>query len=172
MKNFLALVCIIFLSGTSGICADSTATAFRKNIIFLEAGGKGPVYSLNYERIFRQGKKLSYSYRLGFSILREDFSVPVAFTAFTSPGSHHLELSLGLTPEVHKYRTFLSGDNLSDKYLYITPGIGYRYQKREGRLMVSAGVSPLIFFDPPSDDVFNVKPEFKPSAQLALGFCF
>jgi hypothetical protein len=172
MRKFFCYVFVMLLFGTAGFCADSTATALRKNIVFLEAGGKGPVYSINYERIFRQGRKLSYSYRIGFSILPEDISVPLAISAFTSPGRHHLEMSLGLTPDVHKYRTFLSGDNISDKYLYITPGIGYRYQKPGGRLMVSAGIAPLVFIDPPSDKNIPVESEFRPSAHLALGFCF
>lgn len=154
------------------MCNDSIRVAFKKNIVFFELGGKGPYYSINYERIFRQGQKLTYSYRAGFSKVTDGISAPLALSVFTSPGKHHLEVSLGLTPYIDKYRTFLYNVDLSDKYLYITSGIGYRYQKPGGKLYFATGFAPLIFMDPPSYDVFDVHPKFIPSASLGLGISF
>lgn len=114
------------------VYADTTWTYKKKNSFFIEAGGKGPDYSINYSRIFKQGRKLIYSWRAGFSLLAHDLSFPIAVTAFTKRAPHHLEFSLGLTPYIKGYKTFLHKNDLSDKQFYITPSIGYRYQKING----------------------------------------
>ena len=141
-------------------------------MFFVEAGGKGPYYSLNYGRIFKQGTKLIYSWRAGFSLLAHDLSVPLAINAFTVGLKHHFECSIGITPYLKGYKTFLHSPDLSDKQIYITPSIGYRFQRANSDFFLSAGIDPLIFMDPPSDRFWNFKPEFIPSAHIALGFLF
>ena len=141
-------------------------------MLFIEGGGKGPYYSVNYGRIFKQGKKINYAWRAGFSLTAHDLSVPLAISAFTTASKHHFEFSLGLTPYLKDYKTFLHKPDLSDKQIYITPGIGYRFQKINGDFFLSAGIDPLIFMDPPSGIFPNFETEFKPTAHLVLGFLF
>lgn len=141
-------------------------------MLFIEGGGKGPYYSVNYGRIFKQGKKITYTWRAGFSLLAHDLSVPLAITAFTSAAQHHFEFSLGLTPYLKDYKTFLHKPDLSDKQIYITPGVGYRFQKTNRNFFLSAGIDPLVFIDPPSDDFWNFETKFKPTAHLLLGIVF
>jgi len=170
-KNILVLL-MLFSICSKAFAADSTLIFKKKNTFFIEAGGKGPYYSVNYGRIFKQGKNLIYSWRAGFSLLAHDLSVPLAINAFTPGLKHHFEFSLGITPYLKDYKTFLHKPDLSDKQIYITPGIGYRYQKINNDFFLSAGIDPLIFMDLPSDNFWKFKPEFKPSAHLALGFLF
>ena len=165
---FLLFLVVIFANAFGG----DTTSIFKRNTFFVEAGGKGPYYSVNYDRLFKPGKKLIYSWRVGFSILPHDLSVPLAISAFTKGLKHHLEFSLGLTPYIKGYKTFLHSKDFSDKQVYITPGIGYRYQKLNGGFFFTTGVDPLVFMDPPSDKFWNFVPEFKPSAHLAAGISF
>jgi hypothetical protein len=170
-QNFLLL--LLFLSIFSKVFASDTTLIFhKKNTLFLEGGGKGRYYSLNYDRLFKQGKKLIYSWRAGFSILPHDLSIPFAISAFTRGSQHHMEFSLGITPYLKDYKTFLQKNDLSDKQFYITSGIGYRYQKLDGGFFFTAGLDPLIFMDPPSDNFWNFSPEFRQSAHLAAGLSF
>ena len=172
MRKNIILFTLLFLICIKTSAADTTLIFKKKNSFFIEAGGKGPDYSINYSRIFKSGRKFIYSYRAGFSLLAHDLSVPIAISVFTSGLQHHLELSIGITPYLKDYKTFLHKDDLSDKQIYITPGIGYRYQKINGTFFLTAGVDPLIFMDPPSDNVWNFVPEFKPTGHLALGYVF
>ena len=151
---------------------DSTIIFKRRNAILVEAGGKGPYYSVNYSRIFRRCRRLIYSWRVGFSLLPRDLSVPVAVSAFTNGLQHHFEFGIGLTPYLKDYKTFLQKPDLSDKQIYITPDLGYRFQRANGNFFLTAGIDPLIFMDPPSDYFWNFKPEFRPSAHVALGLVF
>jgi hypothetical protein len=144
----------------------------KRNALYVEAFGQGPYYSLNYDRIIRVGAKWSYSLRAGFSIVADGISLPLGLNAFTTPGNHHFELGLGMTPYVDHYRTFLAKNDLSDKYLYVVPHVGYRYQKPEGGLFFTAGLMPSIFMDPPSTDFWDFMPEFRMWGGLALGISF
>src|SRR5437868_2554545 len=170
MKQSLVLLLLVTIFAKA--FGGDTTSILKRNIFFVEAGGKGPYYSVNYERLFRPGKKLIYSWRVGVSILPHDLSVPVAINAFTRGLKHHVEFSLGLTPYIKNYKTFLHSKDLSDKQVYITPGFGYRYQKINGGFFFTAGIDPLIFMDPPSDNFWNFVPEFKPSAHMAIGISF
>jgi hypothetical protein len=171
-KNILLLFLLLFLICSNTLAADTTLIYKKKNSFFIEAGGKGPYYSVNYSRIFKQGRKLIYSWRAGFSLLSHDLSFPIAITAFTYGLQHHLEFSIGLTPYLKDYKTFLHKNDLSDKQFYITPGIGYRFQKINGNFFFTAGIDPLIFIDPPSDNIWNFTPEFRPAGHLAFGILF
>ena len=169
MKKNLLLLLLFYSIFFEAYSSDTTFIFHKKNTLFIEGGGKGRYYSINYDRLFKQGKKLIFSWRAGFSILPHDLSFPFAISAFTKGLQHHLELSLGITPYLKDYKTFLHKKDLSDKQFYITPGIGYRYQKINGGFFFTAGVDPLIFMDPPSDNFWDFVPEFKSSAHVAAG---
>jgi hypothetical protein len=167
--SLLLLTCLCCCS----LRAQEARPSFAKrNAIYVEGAGKGPYYSINYDRIIRVGQKWSYSLRAGFSVVADGISMPLGINAFTTPGNHHLELGLGLTPYVDHYRTFLAKEDFSDKYLYIVPSVGYRYQRPEGGLYFTAGLMPYLFLDPPSDDVLNVYGRVKMWAGIGLGLSF
>lgn len=171
IKKILLFLLIILISSNIH-AADTTQIFKKKNSFFIEASGKGPYYSVNYSRMFKHGKKLIYSWRAGFSLLSHDLSVPLAISAFTNGLQHHLEFSMGLTFYLKDYKTFLQENDLSDKQFYITPGVGYRFQKINSNFFISVGFDPLIFIDPPSNNIWNFTPRFKPTGHLAIGLIF
>ncbi|MES2733026.1 MAG: hypothetical protein V4714_14855 [Bacteroidota bacterium] len=170
--RFLLLSIAILCCCLPAFSQDTRPLFPKRNAFYVEAMGKGPYYSVNYDRIIRVRTKWSYSFRVGVSLVADGWSVPLGIHAFTTPGNHHLELGLGVTPYVDHYRTFLSKNDRSDKYLYVVPSVGYRYQKPEGGLFFTAGLAPYIFLDPPSTDVFDVTPSYKLWAGVAVGFSF
>jgi hypothetical protein len=145
---------------------------FAKNTFYLELASKGSIYSVNFDHIFRRGDKLSYSYRIGFSIEKNDISFPVGINMITGKKSHHAEFGLTFIPYIDHYQSFLSGDNLSDKYLYIIPSAGYRFQPHHGGFFLKAGISPLIFIDPPSDNFWKMDPLVFFYGNMGVGFSF
>ena len=144
----------------------------KSHIFYLELSAKTQYYSLNYERIFRQGPKLSYSLRLGFSKLPDDISLPIAINVFSSKGAHHVEGSLNFIPYAHNYRTMVQFVDLSERYLHIAPGAGYRYQKPGGKVFVSSGVTLVVCKASFPDDSLVAEGKFNPFARVAVGICF
>jgi hypothetical protein len=170
LKNIFALLLLLVIAGCS-FAQDATLVK-KRNMLFAEGGGKAPYYSINYGRMWRPGRKLIYYWRAGISWLTRDISVPFAIGAFTQGSKHHFECSLGFTPYLKDYKTFLGNPDLSDKQVYITPAIGYRFQQASGTFFLGVGIDPLIFMDPPSDNFWNFAPEFKPWAHLEMGVMF
>lgn len=142
-----------------------------KNTFYVQLAGIGNKHSINYERVFRQGAKLNYSYSVGFAPSSKAFSVPVSVNAFTTGTTHHFEMSLALIPHVEKH-SYKAKEDL-DKQMYIKPSVGYRYQKATGGLFVKVAVGPQVFMDPPSYNVWSFTPKvIAPSGQIAVGFNF
>ena len=75
-------------------------------------------------------------------------------------------------PYIAKYQTFLSGDNESDKYIYIIPAAGYRYQPAKGGLFLKASIAPLIVLDPPSDNFWKMDAHYYLYGSVGAGFNF
>jgi hypothetical protein len=170
-RNLLMFLFLLLVCGET-FSQKATENLFRKNTFYLELGGKGPFYSVNYERIFHQRVKVNYSICIGFSIVPDGISLPLGLAAITGKKKHHAEFSLGATPFIQHYKSFLAKNDLSDKVIYIALGIGYRYQKPEGGIYFTFGVTPLLFIDPPSDNPWNISTRFYPSGHLGLGWNF
>ena len=75
-------------------------------------------------------------------------------------------------PYIDKYKSFLSKNDLSDKYIYIIPGIGYRYQKQNGGFFFKAVLSPMIILDPRSNDFWKMNPEIYVAGSIGFGLSF
>lgn len=167
------LITILFLFSLRPVfCQYPMNNEFAKNTFYLELASKGSFYSVNFDHIFLRGDNLSYSYRIGFSIEKNGISFPAGINIITGKRSHHAEFGLTIIPYIDRYRTLLSGDNLSDKYLYVIPAAGYRFQRQNGGLFLKAGVSPLIFLDPPSDDFWKMNPQLFFYGNAGVGFSF
>ena len=171
LKQLLLSGSFIFLLKT-GVCQPATGDNFNRNSIYLELSSESPVYSINYDRIFHKGKKINYSYKIGFSVEPDAVSLPLGVNLITGKKTHHGEISLTIIPYLDHYKTFLNADDQSDKYLFIIPGLGYRYQKPEGKLFFKLVAGPFIFLDPPSNDFWNMNPKVYGSIQSGLGISF
>lgn len=143
-----------------------------KHTFYAELAFRGPVYSINYDRVFKQEEKFAFSYRLGFSITKEALALPLGFNVFTGKNSAHLELSLSVVPYIEQYETFLSKNDHSDTFIYLIPGLGYRYQKPSGGLFFKVVLSPLILLDPPSNDFWNMDPKLFGAGSFGGGWSF
>jgi hypothetical protein len=165
---FTAIALLLFV--LKGSCSDSTHLTAR-NAVYIQFAGAGNERSINFERVFSQGRSLNLSYSIGYAPANKSMSVPLSLNAFTTGRQHHFEMSLAMIPHIEKH-TYSKKEDL-DKQLYIKPSIGYRYQKANGGLFVKAGVGPQIFMDPPSYNVWAFTPKLiAPSAQLAIGLSF
>ena len=164
--KIFSLVILFLISG------KQVYSQLARNTFYVEGATKGAVYSINYDRIFHQGEKMSYSYRVGFSIEKNSLSFPIGINMITGQGSHHAEFGFTIIPYIDKYQTFLSGDNKSDKYIYVIPSAGYRYQPVKGGLFFKAGIAPLILLDPPSDNFWQMDPKLFLYGSIGAGFSF
>ncbi|WP_400192188.1 hypothetical protein [Hymenobacter sp. B81] len=153
--------------------APAAAQPPARHALYLEAGGRGPYYSLNYERRLRPGARLQWALSVGAAVLPDEVALPLGLTALTHPqGAHHAALGLSVTPAVQHYRTLGAREDYSDKLLYLAPGLGYRYQRPLGGLLLAVGATPLWRLDPPSYDPWDFSVRFYPSGHLAVGWGF
>jgi hypothetical protein len=176
VKNIFCRYLVLFVSfyffACSGIVYAQEKHSTR-NAVYIELASRGPVYSVNYDRIFREGDKLAYSFRAGFSIEKNAVSFPLGIHLITGIKDHHAEFSLNFIPYID-YDTPPAGSNKdhADKYLYINPGIGYRYQKKNTGIFLRAAIGPSIFLDPPSDDFWNMDPKLYGFGSVGIGIGF
>lgn len=146
-------------------------TAKRSSVYFQYLAGT-PRYSLQYDRIFSKKARYSWAYSAGLAKGNEGLGLPLGLSLLTGKEAHHAELNLTLIPYIHHYKALLSTNNTSDKYFYIVPGVGYRYQKATGGLFGRFTIAPLILLDPPSDNFWRMHSKMQASASVALGYCF
>jgi hypothetical protein len=98
--------------------------------------------------------------------------MPMAIHVFSSKGAHHIEGSLNFIPYVHQYRTMVQYVDLSERYIHIAPGAGYRYQKPGGKLYVSSGITLVVCEASFPNDVLVAESKFNPFARIGVGVSF
>ena len=169
--NSIKILLIVIISYYS-----STATAqqptLARNTIYAEATNKGAYYSINYDRVFRQGEKIASTYRVGFSILNNSIAFPLGINFLTGQQNDHIEFGLTIIPYIENYTKLFSAGNLSDKKFYIIPGAGYRFQKPGGGLFFKVIAAPIIFLDPPSDDFWKMDGKVYAGGSIGAGISF
>lgn len=143
-----------------------------RNTLYLEGAKNGADYSMNYDRVFRSGNKFSKSYRVGFAIFNNTIALPAGIQFFSGNGVHHPEFSLTLIPYAEGYRDWFSGNNISDKKMWVIPGVGYRYQKPTGGFFAKMVAGPAINLDPPSDHFWKMNVKVYPGVAIGAGFNF
>ena len=170
----VAIIFFLFFIGLSvtGICQEKNTAAISRNTLYADFASKDVYYSINLDHIFYRGNKLSYSYRAGVSILKDAYSFPIGIQCFTGANSSHAEFSLTLIPYVdHSTKSMNRFDN-TDKFLYVEPGVGYRYQAPGGGLFFKAIFTPIILLDPPSNDFWNMDTKLFAGGNIGIGYTF
>jgi hypothetical protein len=66
--------------------------------------------------------------------------IPVSYNWLLGKKSHHFELGIGLTSLLVNPNSNVG----TDSYTYMTPKIGYRFQRPNGGLFFRATVTPMI----------------------------
>ena len=171
MRNLYAGFFVVVLFVLSALAGYGQETRPARNTFYAQLSSQASPYSLNYDRIFHIGEKLSYAFRVGFALNKNDISAPLGISAFTGKGDHHFEFGGILIPYVYMPKTENKSNN-SDLYLYLIPHAGYRYQRKNGGLFFKANAGPSIFCDPPSDNFWNMQPKLQAYGSLSLGFSF
>jgi hypothetical protein len=165
------IISIIFISSACSQLKQNNITA--RNTVYADFASKGAYYSINYDRVFSQGKKFTKSYRAGFSIFNNVIAFPLGINFFNHPGkNNHVEFGLTAVTYIEAYNSFLASNDLSDKKMYIIPGAGYRYQKPAGGFFFKAIAAPLIYLDPPSDHFWKMDVKVYPALTIGAGYSF
>jgi len=162
MKKYVVIL-VLFLSAQIQ-AQDTVFVKPSENSIFLEAFGQSLYYSLNYDRIFMDQGNERLSYTAGISILPIDYmevyTGSVGASYLRGKRNHLLELGIGLSGmrfiEKNFQFSYTSTDAEGNEYqysgigranhffLYLTPKIGYRYQKRTGGFMARVTLTPPV----------------------------
>lgn len=164
-----AAVLVLLLAATT---VEALSQQTHRSSFYADINTSGPVYTVNYDGIFHQGEKVSYAYHIGFHWLHDEVGIPFGISLLTGAENHHAEFSLTLMPYVDRANYLFDEGNISDKYLYITPGAGYRFQKPGGGLFLRTFVGPSILLDPPSDDFWNMDVKVSAVFSFGVGYTF
>jgi hypothetical protein len=150
----LVLLICPFLSNGQEINAPQNVS---RNTIYLEAFGQGLYNSISFDRLLKLNKKIKRSVSTGLTLIpsKELFVIatPISYNYLIGEKSnHHLELGIGFTPmfmndgnisvitgsEMH----FRASQNMF--FSFVTPKIGYRYQRSNGGLFFRLTFTPPI----------------------------
>ena len=116
-----------------------------KNVVHLELGGPGLLYSLNYERRFTENlwgrAGLSYFFLFG--------SAHIGTQYLWGDGPWHFETGLGVTAGYVDTIFGLNDDNEENgdnrlSALFYNTTIGLRHQKTEESIFFKIGLTPLV----------------------------
>ncbi len=148
MKNLIA--CFILFTVINSVISqeNNVSNTFEKNTIYTEAFGQGFCWSLNYDRLFNTEKRIMNSYTAGIVYVPESiqfgdgtyYGIPLSYNWLIGKKSHHLELGIGLTSLLVNPNSTVS----TDFYAYLTPKIGYRFQRPQGGLFFRATATSMI----------------------------
>ena len=131
---------VLCLSSVTSIAQTQSDTiqTYKPNAIYVELGGNGFIYSLNFDHKFAQHA----SWRIGARVLpmrggnlsNSFLLLPTMINYLAGSGNSRFELGAGLLHGFHSIGYFLSG----------TATIGYRYQPMKGGFNFRIGFTPLI----------------------------
>jgi hypothetical protein len=149
MKNGLPplLTAFLLLAATLSF-AQAPLVPVRRNTFFLELGGNGMFYSLNYDRILLNRDQWKLSGRVGVLYLppfdggnRQMVGGPLEISYLRGRGKHFLEIGLGGTAVYDTYQ--FAEYRIRDLAVMGVLRVGYRHQKTEGGFFYKAGFTPL-----------------------------
>jgi hypothetical protein len=127
----------------------------KRNSVYLEVYGQGYYNSICFDRLYNMNKKVKTSVTAALTLVpyfsrHNDYlfviGVPVSYNWLFGKRKSHLELGLGLTVSSQTYNDFYlseTGARMTTNYIYLTPKIGYRFQKPQGGFFFRACLTPL-----------------------------
>ncbi len=150
--NYMALEVSYHYNLKTGLKAEKEHMPAHQSV-YLEIGGAGGFYSVNYDHIFFNKRFFKGGARLGLEFIPQsvasdlpDVGVPLSLNGLLfETHDHHIEVGLGQT-----ITTSNSIDVSVTKATYkrqltlsATSFIGYRYQQNQGGFLFRGGYSPL-----------------------------
>jgi hypothetical protein len=121
-----------------------------RNAVYLELGGQGGLYSINYEYRFLK----SFSARAGFSIWSFPFfvadvdflGVPLMVNALIGGRFANLEIGVGVIAVSASSTDFFFGKTSSTGPIAVATGtVGYRHQSVDGGFVFRIGFTPVYY---------------------------
>lgn len=167
----LSTLAVLALASSSADAQDTvgvTATAqpHAQNALYVELGGNGAWYTVNYERFIRSDASIrvgamymSITASAGDASANATWAaLPVMFQYLgVASGSHALELAGGVS------FNYLSGTASTTEATAMSSGfipagtatIGYRYSNPDGGFVFRAGYTPLFFVTTEVKEIFH-----------------
>jgi hypothetical protein len=156
---------ILFQCNAAG---QTLTTNFKQNQVYLELGGCGLTYSINYERLLSE----NFALRGGIGITPgwfffdgAIFTIPVTGSYLIGDGFSKLELGLGATyltsTDIEVFGLLPAG---SSSLIAFDGIIGYRGGRPQGGFIFRIAFAPM--YSPEFD------PEFIPYGLISFGFSF
>ncbi len=159
MKTTLIIICFLsFFNFTHAQEMNEEMPAVARNSVFLELGGNGGTFSLNYDRLLHRGKWFHTSARIGIAGYwwhAGGIGLPLELNGLIGTHKHFLEVGTGLMVS-HGYESIIyNKDPSNPEYQFgynLYPGlqasgrIGYRFQKPEGGFFFRAAYTTFSTF--------------------------
>ncbi|MDX1909356.1 MAG: hypothetical protein SF053_20120 [Bacteroidia bacterium] len=138
-------ICWLLLLSPCCLCAQDKALNqwHSRNAFLAEAGGRGLLYSLSFERRLALNEHLHLCGQLGAAPLVQALVIPAGITLTYGPRRHHLEGGAGRTTVLPSGLS--SGPVIRPQLGQAVSApffgyLGYRYEAPEGGLVVRAGL--------------------------------
>lgn len=135
---------------------DTSTSIPKRNSIYLEAFGQGLLNSFSYDRLYRTDKTIKSSVSAGITVMPSIgisdsyLGGQLSYGFLYTIKNHHIELGLGLDflmDEVKTGVSFLGKEGVErNYYLYFTPKLGYRFQRKQGGIFFRITFTPLFAF--------------------------
>lgn len=113
-----------------------------KNFIYMEIGGNGMFYSINYERTVFRKDLISVQARAGYGIVPDRFSFPIA--ANVALGRNHKKFEMGIGTTIENITTQDIG--FYEFKAHLVPSIAYRYES-DKHFFLRLALMSHYFFD-------------------------
>jgi hypothetical protein len=177
---FILIVGFSAFDSSAQKLAIGAAKGTNTHVVYLEVGGTGYYYSVNYERIFFHKHAFAGFARVGFEYLPIEgadriIHFPLGFNLTYGQKKHRLEAGfaalfrMNFDPGVG----FGEGFYLTDPptRIFLSPSIGWRFHAKPNEwgssFFMRVAFSPIIGMD-----VFQNKPYFLPHAGISIGRTF
>ena len=149
----------------------SNGDQWVKNSMYASFGGAGIFYSLNYERNLYSSDKFAVGARVGFGtslspvIFSSEFNMPIGINALYGKKNSHIELSFCTTNYLLEQYDYEFNDETKELKNLLVPSLCYRFQKKQGGLVIRAGLSALI-------NLNSTTKTYSPWIDLGIGWAF
>lgn len=176
MTRSFTLITAALLCAGPALHAQTGARA--QNAVYVELGGNGGLYSVNFDR--RMGDAFAVRVGIGTWTTEDLFlgdeaevsivSVPVTVSWVPAAANRGVEVGGGVLLGNRSREEAFEGGETSASFVSLTGILGYRYQPASGGFMFRVAFTP--FFGLGDEDEAYPESGFMPSAGVSLGYTF
>ncbi len=140
LYRFLLVTLLLTGFCSDNIYAQTDSTKTPKNSVYIEAGGKAELYSLNYERQIYKVNNVKGGLAAGGAYLKlfEAWYASLEHNLMFGSSMHNLEIGAGAN-----YR-YITDTSITADVFYINGRIGYRFQPEQKGVLMRLSYTPLF----------------------------